>query len=418
MYCAKILSILSKNTQYTEQNTGETMIRPQFEIFAKRMNEKRRFIQVLAGSRQVGKSTIIRQFFKNIDIPHSSESADGTQITTSWIEQLWNTARTRVQSSGEFILCIDEVQKIPNWSETIKKLWDEDTRNGTNIKLALCGSSRLLLEKGLTESLAGRFELIHVPHWSFKEMQEAFGVSLEQYIYFGGYPGAADFTSDEERWKSYIRESIIEASVAKDILMLTQITKPALLRQLFDIGSYYSSQILSYNKMLGQLTDAGNTTTLAHYLTLLNQAGLLCGLQKYSGSLLREKSSSPKFQVYNNALMTTVSGTTFETCRNTPDMWGRFVESAVGAHLVNGERTGGYTTSYWRNANDEVDFVLSRKEAVCAIEVKSGRRKTNRGMDSFKKLYPNAKIYAVSAQPASATLGLEEFLGLRPEELL
>lgn len=391
-----------------------------FFTLKSRMHEPRKFIQVLAGARQVGKTTSIQQFLQQTAIPYINESADGGQNTAEWITQLWQTVRFRVKTENECILCIDEIQKIPNWSETVKKLWDEDTRTKTNIKVILSGSSRLLLEKGLTESLAGRFELIYVPHWSFAEMQEAFGVTLDQYIYFGGYPGAAHLIDDEPRWKAYIRDSIIESSVSKDILMLTTITKPALLRQLFDVGAYYSAQVLSYTKLLGQLTDAGNTVTLAHYLTLLDQAGLLGGLQKYTGSLVRTKSSSPKFQVYNNALLCAVQNTTFAACRQTPDLWGRFVESAVGAHLTDLQFLGNYTTAYWRDGNDEMDYVMYDKDHVAAIEVKSGLRKTNTGMSAFKKRFPDAKIYVVTAQEntGGGALGLEEFLRCNPAELL
>ncbi|MBQ9538087.1 MAG: ATP-binding protein, partial [Treponema sp.] len=265
----------------------------------KRVSEGRKFIQVVAGARQVGKTTIINQFLGTYPHDYIYESADSVAGSSqAWIEQVWNSARLKVRTgSPEVLLVIDEVQKLSNWSEIVKKLWDEDSRSKVNIKLILSGSSRLLIKKGLTESLHGRFELIQIPHWSFPEMREAFGLSLEEYIYFGGYPGPAQLIKDEKRWKSYMRESIIETSISKDILMLTTITKPALLRQLFELGAVYSSQILPFNKMLGSLTDAGNTVTLSHYLELLDQTRLLGGLQKYSGSSQRSRASSPKLQV-------------------------------------------------------------------------------------------------------------------------
>ena len=392
------------------------------DVLEKRLAEKRKCIQVVAGPRQVGKTTIITQLLEKQTYNYIYESADAISGSSqAWLEQIWNNARFRIRSgSAEVLLVLDEIQKVENWSEVVKKLWDEDTRTKTNIKVVLSGSSRLLIEKGLTESLQGRFELIQIPHWSFSEMREAFGVSLEEYVFFGGYPGSAEFIHDENRWRHYLRESIIETSISKDILMLTTITKPALLRQLFDLGAIYSSQILSFTKMLGTLTDAGNTVTLSHYLNLLDQSKLLGGLQKYSGSEQRSRASSPKLQVYNNALVAATLHKSFAEVKATPDLWGRFVESCVGMHLINNASLKDYTISYWRDGNDEVDFVLAKDEHVCGIEVKSGIRTIGKGMEQFKKKFPAAKLYVVSVQenPNSGSIGLEEFLRLSPELLI
>ena len=391
------------------------------KVLEKRLSEKRKFIQVVAGPRQVGKTTIINQLIEANNYNYIYETADAlTGDSRIWLEQIWNTARIRVKTGAkEVILIIDEIQKVQNWSEVVKLLWDEDTRNKTNIKAILSGSSRLLIQKGLTESLQGRFELIQIPHWTFKEMKEAFGFSLDEYIYFGGYPGPAELIKDEKRWKNYMRDSIIETSISKDILMLTTITKPALLHQLFDLGTLYSSQVLSFTKMLGALTDAGNTVTLAHYLNLLEQSKLLGGLQKYSGSEQHARSSSPKLQVFNNALFAAVVNKSFEITRNEPDLWGRFVESCVGTHLINNADLCGYKLSYWRDGNDEVDFVMARGEDICGIEVKSGLRTTNKGISVFKAKYPKAKIYVVSSNEVknSGCIPLEDFLNLSPDDL-
>lgn len=387
----------------------------------KRISEKRKFIQVVAGARQVGKTTIITTLLEKHDYNYIYETADAISGSSEiWLEQIWNNARLKIKSGAtEILLVIDEIQKVTNWSEIVKKLWDEDTRNKLNIKVILSGSSRLLIEKGLTESLQGRFELIQIPHWSFSEMHEAFGFTLDEYIYFGAYPGSAELIKDEKRWKNYLRDSIIETSISKDILMLTTITKPALLRQLFNLGAAYSSQIMPFNKMLGNLTDAGNTVTLSHYLNLLDQSKLLGGLQKFSGSEQHSRASSPKLQVYNNALFSASINKSFEDAKNTPDIWGRFVESCVGTHLINNASICNYKLSYWRDGNDEVDFVISRDDEICGIEVKSGSRSSNKGMAIFKQKYPNAKIYVVSSQDFgnSACLKLEEFLNLSPEIL-
>lgn len=229
------------------------------------------------------------------------------------------------------------------------------------------------MQRGLTESLAGRFESIHVGHWSFSEMREAFGWDLETFLYFGGYPGAAHLVDDPARWRSYIVSAMIETTIARDVLLMSRVEKPALLRRLCDLGCRHSGQILSYTKMLGQLQDARNTVTLAQYLDLLGGAGMLTGLQKYAGNEPRRRSSSPKLQVLNTALMTTQSGLTPAEARSDRDFRGRLVESAVGVHLADAAASGACDVYYWRARNREVDFVVKAGHTVVAIEVKSGR---------------------------------------------
>ena len=282
------------------------------------------------------------------------------------------------------MLVLDEIQKLPGWSETVKRLWDEDTAAGLQLKLVVLGSAPLLIARGLTESLAGRFEMIRLPHWSFAEMEIAFGWSLEQYVFFGGYPGAAPLVDDHARWARYILDALIETTISRDVLLLTRVDKPALLRRLFELGCRYSGQILSYTKMLGQLQDAGNATTLAHYLELLAGAGMVTGLQKFAGGAARSRGSTPKLQVLNTALMTAQSGMTFEQARADREFWGRLTESAVGAHLANAAATGVCELFYWRDRNREVDFVVRSGRRLAAIEVKSGRaRAALPGLDAF-----------------------------------
>jgi uncharacterized protein len=334
----------------------------------------------------------------------------------SWLEQQWEVARQRFKQSEatEFILAIDEIQKISNWSETVKAQWDADARNGIALKVILLGSSRLLLQQGLTESLAGRFELTYLGHWSFAEMQTAFGWTANQFAWFGGYPGTARLVNDEQRWKKYVSDALIEPSISRDILSLSRVDKPVLLRRLFEFGCLYSGQLLSYNKMLGQLLDAGNTTTLAHYLNLLDSAGLLCGLEKFAGDRIRQRLSSPKFQVHNTALIAATHPSSFTEITNHPVNWGRIVESAVGAHLVNYARQEGFNLYYWREGNDEVDFVLEHRGKTVAIEVKSGSKHGNlAGMDAFKKQFAPDKLLLVG----STGLAWEAFLTINPIEL-
>ncbi|MEA3365143.1 MAG: AAA family ATPase, partial [Candidatus Hydrogenedentes bacterium] len=277
--------------------------RPLLEQVLKRISEPRRFIQVLAGPRQTGKTTIARQVTQAAGLPTHYASADEpAPKDRPWIEQQWETARlqmrSQVSSSGG-LLILDEIQKISDWSETVKRLWDEDTTADSNLRVLLLGSSPLLLQRGLADSLAGRFGILPVTHWSFEEMHDAFGWNLDQYVYFGGYPGAAQLIDDQHRWARYVLDSLIETSVSRDILLMTRVDKPALLRRLFEFGCSYSGRILSYQKMVGQLQEAGNTTTLAHYLELLKGAGLLTGLAKYSGQVVRQRASSPKLLVMN-----------------------------------------------------------------------------------------------------------------------
>lgn len=390
--------------------------RTHLKIIKERIEEPRKFIQVILGPRQVGKTTMLVQLLSRLSIPSLIESADAISgINSAWLAQVWESARLRLKASEatEFLLVIDEIQKIENWSEIVKQQWDKDTREDINIKVILLGSSRLLIQKGLTESLAGRFETLYLGHWSYTEMQEAFGWSLDQYIYFGGYPGSAILISDEERWKNYIKDSLIETSISKDILMLTRVDKPALLKRLFELGSLYSGQILSYTKILGQLQDAGNTTTLANYLKLLSDCGLLGGLEKYAGDIIRKRGSSPKFQVYNNALITAQSNTTYEKAIVNPKLWGRLVESAIGTHLINHIISEKYNLYYWRDGNYEVDFVLEKGDKIIGMEVKSGIKATNAGMSVFSEKFHPEKVLLVG----TGGVPYNEFLKINPKEL-
>ena len=392
------------------------MKRAYLEKLKSRILEKRSFIQVVVGPRQVGKTTMVLQLLEEINIANMFESADAISNSNSqWIVQIWETARLRMKiaDAPEFLLVIDEVQKVDNWSEIVKQQWDRDTREGINIKVILLGSSRLLIQKGLTESLAGRFELLHLGHWSFSEMEKAFGFSLEKYIYFGGYPGAVQLIEDEQRWRNYILDSLVETSISKDILMLTRVDKPALLKRLFELGTLYSGQVLSFSKIMGQLQDAGNSTTLSHYLKLLSDAGLLGGIEKYAGNTLKKRSSSPKFQVYNNALLTAMSSDTFEKVVVDPKKWGRLVESAIGSHLINYSVSDRYGLYYWRENNYEIDFVIEKSGKLIGLEVKSGRRAENMGMKIFAQQFNPSKTFIVG----TGGIGIAEFLRINPSDL-
>lgn len=381
------------------------------------MREKRRFIQVIMGPRQIGKSTLMKQVVNALDIPFVFYPADAVPATQlSWISDCWNAARAkmRVEGLGELILVIDEIQKITGWSEVVKKEWDADTFYDVNLKVILLGSSRVMLDKGLADSLEGRFERIILSHWSFAEMRDAFGFTLDQFIYYGAYPGAAELIGDEDRWRDYITGSIVDATINKDILVNEKIAKPALLRQTFELSAAYSGMELSYNKMIGKLQDAGNTTTLAGYLNLLSQAGLVCALNKYAVDLARKKNSVPKHQVYNNALKNIYCEKPFADAVQDRAIWGRLFESAIGAHIMSYAYAGDYKVYYWRTKPGcEVDYVLEKKGRVITIEVKSNCDPGNNGLSEFKVQYKPFLALVVGDGGMKA----EDFLSINPADL-
>ena len=374
--------------------------RLQYKEVLERMNEPRRFIQVLAGPRQVGKSTLIGQVLDECTLPHYSYNADGVDENDSdWIRRIWESTRVQMDSKQqtEAVLVIDEIQKIRQWSEMVKREWDADTRDRRQLKLFLLGSSRLMLRKGLTESLAGRFELIRLGHWTLSEMQDAFGWTLDQYIYYGGYPGTAGLSEDIRRWKKYVRESLVAPAIEKDVILTSNIYKPVLMKQLCELGCSYSAEPLSLTKAIGQLQDAG----------------LLTGLQKYANDNARRYQSVPKFQVYNNALLTAYRGTSYERDRTDPQIWGRWVESAVGAYLLGDAEESDYSVYYWRERSDEVDFVIVHQGDVVAIEVKSGRRGMNSGLPEFCQRFNPKRAFVVGTDGVP----FEEFFKMRIEDL-
>lgn len=382
------------------------------EVIAARMQEEDNpLMQVVAGPRQTGKSTAIAQALDQVNSPaHSASADDVLSPDADWLRTEWQQARNLQRDSGKpAILVLDEVQKVPGWPNVVKGLWDADQREKRLLKVVLSGSSSLLLRKGLEDSLKGRFELLRSTHWSLAECREAFGFSLDDFLFFGGFPGAARLAGDERRWRAYMRDSIIEPTISSDILEQENVRKPALMRALFELGARFSGQELSYSKMLGQLQDAGNTTTLAHYLTLLDKAGVLCGLEKYHPKPLERRKSSPRFMVYDTALMTAASGRAKELLLGDPELRGHLVESAVGARLLALGPDLGFDVQWWREGSNEVDFVLVGTGKLAAIEVKSGNTKSQGGMATFLRKYPEATRIVVGGSAAGAVT-VEDFL--------
>jgi len=396
--------------------------RPIYDQIVERAEEPRRFIQVLAGPRQVGKTTLARQVMDAIGIPGHVASADAPDPEdVGWIYTQWQIGRQAARNGGRAggILVLDEVQKIRDWSDVVKQLWDEDTVAGTSLRVMLLGSAPLLVRQGLSDSLAGRFEIIRVPHWTFGEMRDAFGWDLDTYLFFGGYPGSAPLIKRHERWEEYILDSIVETNLSRDILMLNRVEKPALLRQLFRLACSYSGQVLSYTKMLGTLTDAGNTVTLAHYLELLGGAGMVTGIGKFSGSAIRRRASSPKLLALNTALVTATARTSFARAKADHEFWGRLVETAVGAHLW--AHADPDDLGWWREGNAEVDWVirpgklLRGRDAPLAIEVKTGHHpRGTPGTVAFTHTHRGSRSLIIGA----GGIDLEAFLSSHPREWL
>ncbi|MBI5525610.1 MAG: ATP-binding protein [Deltaproteobacteria bacterium] len=392
---------------------GTRFIRKHLGNIVKRLTNPPDFVQIVVGARQVGKTTIAVSIAGNWEGPVFFEAADNPiPPGHEWIIHHWETAR-RAGRGGRPLLVIDEIQKVAGWGESVKSLWDADRAKGGGPAVLLLGSSALLVTKGSAESLAGRFFLHRLPHWSFSECREAFGWDLDRWLYFGGYPGAAALADDEASWRSYVNDSLVESVLAKDVVALQTIAKPALLRQLFALASRYAAEILSYNKMLGQLQDAGNTTTLAHYLRLLETAFLVSGLERFTLGTVRAKGSSPKLVLWNNALVTAAGLRTFAQARSDHAVWGRLVENAVGAHLLNNLAGLAYEIAYWREREDEVDYIVRSGDAIWGVEVKSGRPRTARGLAPFLAKFPQARPFIAG----SGGMPLEEFFGTDPKTL-
>ncbi|MDR2429115.1 MAG: AAA family ATPase [Candidatus Margulisbacteria bacterium] len=372
-----------------------------------RLREKRRFIQIVVGPRQTGKTTAVTQALRSLKIPWHFVSADDPALASrEWLSNAWAQARLLQRQRQAAILVVDEIQKIPQWSSVVKQCWDEDTRQNIPLKVVLTGSSSLLIQKGLSESLLGRFEVLYCPHWNLTECRKAFGYTLPDFLFFGGYPGAAALKSNEERWARYIGASIVEPTISQDILLMEEVRKPALLRSLFKLGACYSAQELSYTKILGQLQDAGNTVTLAHYLELLEKANILCGLPKFSLNKIKVRQSSPRFMVFDTALLTYADGVSRRRFLENPEARGRLIESAAGAYLLARGREEDFQVFWWRERNNEVDFVLQQGAKITALEIKSGRVKKSGGSLEFQKKYPQALSLIIG----SVNFSLEDFL--------
>lgn len=386
------------------RRSHETYIRAHLTALEGAIRKWPQLMHILVGARQTGKSTAAEQLAARWTGPVVSASADAPDPPgAEWISHHWNLAR-KTAKKRTVLLIIDEVQKIRGWSDAVKALWEEDRRKRRSLRVLLLGSSSLLIQKNIRETLAGRFALHRSPHWSFRECREAFGWDLDRWIHFGGYPGTVRMLRDQPFWRAYVSESLMESAIARDVLALGQVSKPALLRNLFGVACAFPAQIVSYNEMLGTLQDAGNTVTLSHYLHVLGECFLISGLEKHAAAV-RSKGSSPKIVVWNNALISAHAGLSFKDSRADCGWWGRLVENAVGAHLLNHLSRATHSITYWRERDDEVDYIVSLGRKRWAIEVKSGRSMRPRGLGAFQKLFPGTTPVIIG----SGGMDLEEF---------
>lgn len=390
-----------------------------FNGLTERLKGGKNLIQVVIGPRQVGKTTAVRQYLETLKMPFIYDTADLlSPPSIGWIEESWKKARFIADEKGSALLVLDEIQKVVRWSEAVKKFHDEDVFDGSRLRVVLLGSSALMVQMGLKESLAGRFETIPFSHWSYSECAEAFGLDLNEYVFFGGYPGAISIYKESKdiiRWQRYVRDSLIETVIGKDILMMTSIEKPALFRQVFQLSCAHPAETIPFTKMLGQLQDTGNATIISSYLNIMKAAGLIVPLQKYSGSVIKQRASSPKLLVLNSALINASMGRMFEETVKNEKLWGLLVENAAGAYLYNQLAPNGVEVFYWRDRDDEVDYVLKRGDKVIGIEIKSGKQKPGRGIHAFKRAYKEATALIVGG--SGADIELEAFFKTDPNSL-
>ena len=376
-----------------------------------RINEPRKFIQIVTGPRQTGKTTAVLQALKKINLPRYYVNADDPALVSeNWLRHEWKLARILAKTGGA-ILIIDEIQNVSRWSSLVKLLWDDDTLLQIPLKVIIIGPSALLLQRGLTESLMGRFEVLHCLHWNYSECKEAFGYTIDDFLFFGGYPGAAKLINEDDRWTEYMGSSIVDPAISHDILMMEKVRKPALLRSLFLYGCMHSAQQMSYVKIPEQLLVTDNTVTIKYYLNLLEKAGMLAGLQNYSVNQIRIIQNSLRFIVYDTSLMTYAFDVNKQRFLDNAGDYSRLVQSAVGANLLVRGKAEGFEV-YWCHECDTVaDFIIKSGRHLTSVEVNTGRVKSSNDSVVLKKLNPDAPPFSIGSDITT----LEDFfLGKTP----
>lgn len=358
-------------------------------------------VQVLTGPRQVGKTTLLLELARALpnSVYHAVDTPEAA--LSGWWEAIWREIQSRLKH-GPIVVLLDEIQYLAKWDRLVKAKADQLQREKLAVKVALSGSSALLVGRGLKETMAGRFEKLRLLHWSASDLQAAFGLAddeaLDYLVRRGSYPGAFPLRGDAARWRAYLRDSIIEPAIGRDILLMEPVRKPALLRQLFLVCLGHPAEIISLQKLAGELHAAGALETVAHYLAVLEQAYLVAGLEKFSPRMLRRRAAPPKIVVLNNGLMAAL-----QEVSDAHPRWGFWVENACLAHAWN----RGQEVYYWREEPLEVDGVLVGSWGKWAVEVKTGSFTTRDlgGLLEFCRRYPDFQpLVLCSRERANDTL--------------
>ena len=347
-------------------------------------------IQLLTGPRQVGKTTLLLDLAARYGDRALYAAADAPEAgVPGYWERFWADAEAKARN-GKSVVFLDEIHLVPNWSGLLKGYWDRFRRRHLPVHIVATGSSALRVTAGSRESLAGRFERMVFAHWTAGALAKTFNISIadaaRHAVLFGTYPGAWALTRDQARWRAYIRDAIIEPAIGRDVLALGQVRRPALLRQVFAVAAGSPAQIVSLQKIQGQLADRGALETVAHYLELLQDAYLVAPLEKFAKRAVRRRAAPPKLVTLNNALLSAMhpDGPPDEQ-RDAPRL-GSWIENACLASAVN----RGQRVTYWREEPLEVDGVLEGSWGAWAIEIKSARFDSRdlAGLLEFCKRHP------------------------------
>ncbi len=377
------------------------------ELLAKRLGEPAPGrIQLLAGPRQVGKTTLLLGLAGEAGKQAVYAAADAPEAALpGFWERLWSKAEDVAASQGRAVVLLDEAHLLHDWAARLKGVWDRFRRERIPIHVVATGSSALHVAAGSRESLAGRFERVTLSHWSASSLAQAFGLAPEEaagvVVRMGSYPGAFGLRRDRARWSAYVRDAILEPAMGRDILALAAIRRPALLRQVFGIAASSPAQIVSLQKIQGQLQERGALETIAHYLGLLEEAFLVAALPKFATSAERRRAAPPKLVTLSNALVAVVDPGGIADARSDPARFGAWVENACLAHAWN----AGQRISYWREEPLEVDGVLEGSWGAWAIEVKTGKLQLAdlNGLLEFVRRHPRFRPLAVVDAGARAT---------------
>lgn len=348
-------------------------------------------IQILTGPRQVGKTTLLLDLARSTKIASRYLALDAPEASIpGWWDRQWELI-LQVAGEKKVLLLLDEVQFLPDWTRVVKSAVDQIYRMKIPVHIIATGSSALKVGAGAKETMAGRFERLAICHWAPSDIQKAFRLTpkeaVTRYLRFGGFPGGMNLISDLQRWRAYIRDSIMEPAIGRDLIHAEKIRKPSLFRQVFGICTKYPSEIVSLGKIGGALLEEGTLDTISQYLEILQEAYLVAPIRKFSRKEIRRRASPPKLIPLSNAFLAASGHENLPTHQSDPQAWGRWVETACIAFLIN----SGLTVHYWREEPFEVDVVVENADGEWAIEIKSGAFSGGdlRGLFEFCKKFPS-----------------------------